>query len=82
LAVVAGSFSSIVRDGLRTFAFRFMGDAGNWREAWTWIRYSRIGNDPVTGFPIFPNPTYSRLVTEANIKHFDPAIHIPSGRDL
>ncbi len=66
LAILVGSVSGFVRDGLRTFALRLTGSFKTWREAWTWVRYSRIGNDPVTGFPVFRNPEYSRLVSAAN----------------
>jgi hypothetical protein len=66
LAIIVGSVSSFVRDALRAIAIRFTGSFKTWREAWTWVRYSRIGNDPVTGFPVFRNPDYSRLVSVAN----------------
>jgi hypothetical protein len=66
LAIVAGSASGFVRDGLRAFVLRMTGSAKNWRKAWTWVRFSRIGNDPVTGFPVFRNPDYARLVDAAN----------------
>ncbi len=66
LAILVGSISGFVRDGLRTFALRLTGSFKTWREAWTWVRYSRIGNDPVSGFPVFRNPEYSRLVGIAN----------------
>ena len=82
LSVVVGSFSGSVRDGVKAVALRIRGVFGSWREAWTWVRHSRIGSDPATGFPVFRNPTYSRLFTEANRNRFDPAIHMPGGRDL
>ncbi len=66
LAVVVGSISGFVRDGLRTFALRLTGSFKTWREAWMWVRYSRIGTEPVTGFPVFRNPGYSRLFDAAN----------------
>lgn len=66
LAIIVGSMSGFVRDGLRAFALRLTGSFKTWREAWTWVRYSRIGNDPVSGFPVFRNPEYSRLVSVAN----------------
>jgi hypothetical protein len=66
LAIIVGSVSSFVRDALRASALRFTGSFKTWREAWTWVRYSRIGNDPVSGFPLFRNPEYSRLVSAAN----------------
>jgi hypothetical protein len=66
LAIIVGSISGFVRDGLRTFTLRLTGSCKTWREAWTWVRYSRIGNDPVSGFPVFRNPEYSRLVSAAN----------------
>jgi hypothetical protein len=66
LAIVVGSISGFVRDGLRAFALRLTGSFKTWQEVWTWVRYSRIGTEPVTGFPVFRNPEYSRLVSAAN----------------
>ena len=66
LAVIAGSISGFVRDGIRAFALRLTGSFKNWHEAWTWVRYSSIGNDPVTGIPVFRNPEYCRLFIAAN----------------
>lgn len=66
LAIVFGSVLGIVRDGLRAFVLRVTGSAKAWQEAWTWVRYSRINNDPVTGFPVFRNPDYAHLVEAAN----------------
>jgi|GEM_PF-5437564 len=66
LAILVGSISGFVRDGLRAFVLRLMGSFKTWREAWTWVRYSRIGTEPVSGLPVFRNPDYSRLVSAAN----------------
>lgn len=66
LVIVLGSVLGIVRDGLRAFVLRVTGSARTWQEAWAWVRFSRIGNDPVTGFPVFCNPDYARLVDAAN----------------
>lgn len=66
LAIVVGSASGFVRDGLRAFALRLTGSCKTWTEAWTWVRYSRIGNDPSSGFPKFRNPDFDRQVAAAN----------------
>jgi hypothetical protein len=66
LAIIVGSVSGFVRDGIRAFALRLTGSFKTWHEAWTWVRYSRIGNNAVTGFPVFRNPDYCRLVSAAN----------------
>lgn len=82
VVIFVGSITGFVRDGLRALVLRLLGSFGSWQEAWAWVRNSRIGNNAITGFPVFRNPTYSRLFTAANGKNFDSARYIPNGRDF